>query len=262
MSTDTQAKNDPHIEALFRAGAHFGYSKSRRHPSTRSYVFGLKNGAEIIDLEKTKDLLATAEHFVRMLAAEGKTLMLVGTKKETQAAIKEASESLGLPYVSHRWIGGTLTNWNEIKKRLLRLEDLSSKRERGELSVYTKRERGVIDREIAKLELLFGGIASLRSLPHALLIIDPKEEHAAVAEAKRLRLPVVALASTDCDLADIDYPIVGNDAARASVRYFIEVLVKAFAEGRTAGMPAAPEPEGTPEDDAVVKVPVLEETIA
>ncbi len=265
MSTTEQMANDPQIEAMFKVGVHYGYARTRRHPSTAPFVFGMKNNVEIINLEKTKEQLAAAVAFVHKFAAEGKTLLLVGTKKEAQLVVKEAAVGLGLPYVSHRWIGGTLTNWNEIKKRLLRLEDLSVKREKGELTVYTKRERGVIDREIEDLERLFGGIATQRSVPHALFIIDPKEEETAVREAVRLRLPVVAIASTDCDLAGIDYPVVGNDGSRGSITFFVQAIAEAYAAGRAAGIPVAAVMEETPveeEDDAIVKSLVLEEAVA
>ena len=246
MSQDTQIKSDPVIEAMFGAGAHYGYSKGRRHPSTQSFVFGAKNGVEIVDLEKTKSLLENAELFLKNFAAEGKSILIVGTKKEAQSVVKEVAEGLGLNYVDHRWIGGTLTNWNEIKKRLLRLEDLSFKKEKGELNVYTKRERGMIDREIADLEMLFGGISGMRSLPHAIIIIDPREENTAVKEAIRIRIPVIALASTDCDLSEVDYPVVANDSAKASIRYFLEKFARAISLGKAEGVKSevtAPKPE-------------------
>lgn len=267
MSTSDTVAHDPQIEAMFSVGAQYGYARTRRHPSTAKYVFGMKNNAEIIDLEQTKAQLDAATAFAHKLGAEGKVLLFVGTKKEAQSVVKDAAVALALPYVTHRWIGGTLTNWNEVKKRLLRLEDLSNKREKGELGIYTKRERGVIDREIDKLELLFGGIAAVRSIPHALFVIDPREEETAVREAVRLRLPVISVASTDCDLAGVDYPIVANEGARASIKYFTDAIAAAYRAGRAAGIPvAAVAPEPATEEEAVVHaptfVPAAEEVVA
>ncbi|PIR46428.1 MAG: 30S ribosomal protein S2 [Candidatus Vogelbacteria bacterium CG10_big_fil_rev_8_21_14_0_10_45_14] len=249
---------DPAIEAMFKVGAHFGYKRTRRHPTTGGYVFGVKNNVEIIDLEKTKTGLDEAVNFVKRLAAEGKTLLFVGNKKESQEAVREAALSVSMPYVSNRWIGGTLTNWSEIKKRLLRLEDLSTKKEKGELSIYTKRERVMIDRDIQDLERLFGGIRDVRSVPHALFVVDPREEETAVREATRLKIPVVALASTDCDVSLVTHAIVANDSSRSSIGFFVGEIAKAFAEGRSAGLPKVEErdevsPEADPKEATIEK---------
>lgn len=222
------------VDAMFEVGAQYGYSRSKRHPTSSAYVFGAKNGVELVDLEKSEKLLAKAEEYVEKLAAEGKTIMLVGTKQEAKKAIEDAAAKLDMPYVTLRWIGGTLTNFSEIKKRLLRLEDLKERKATGALLVYTKRERMLLDKEIADLEKTFSGIEFVRALPHAVLVIDSKHEKTAVAEAKQMKLPVIALQGTDCSTDGIAYPIVANDAARASITFFVERLTAAFERGRSA----------------------------
>ena len=161
--------NNERIDEMFKVGAHFGYSKTRRHPSVAPYIFGVKNRVEIIDLEKTDDLLDKALNFVATLAKEGKQVLFVGGKNEARGSLKIAAESVGMPFVDGRWIGGTLTNFSEVKKRLAKLEDLTKQKEKGELSKYTKKERLMIDREIAKLNRFFSGILSLKDLPKPLL---------------------------------------------------------------------------------------------
>lgn len=219
------------IDALFKAGAHFGYSKARRHPSTKPFIFGAKNKVEILDLEKTSAMLETALGVVRDLAHDGKTILFVGTKPEARKIVVELASTIDMPYVSERWIGGTLTNFSEIKKRVARLEELLSKKEKGELVVYTKKERLLLDREIAKLQKHFGGIVSMKETPKALFIIDPRAEHIAVREAIARNVPIIALASSDCDIAKITYPIVANDSAAQSIRFFVGEAVTAYKEG-------------------------------
>lgn len=220
------------IDALFKTGAHFGYSKARRHPSTKPFIFGSKNNVEILDLEKTSASLEAARGVVADLAHEGKTILFVGTKPEARKLVVDGANAIDMPYVSERWIGGTLTNFSEIKKRVARLEDLLIKREKGELSVYTKKERLLLDREIAKLQKHFGGIVSMKETPRALFIVDPRAEHLAVREAVARNVPIIALASSDCDVAKITYPIVANDSAMQSIRFFVEEIVTAYREGK------------------------------
>lgn len=224
---------DSYLDRMFAVGAHFGYSKRRRHPSTAKYIFGSKDSVEIIDLEQTADLLDGAKAFVKSLAASGKIILFVGGKEEARQSVQAGAEQILMPFVAGRWIGGTLTNIAEIRKRLERLELLRTQREKGELSKYTKKERLLIDREIAALEGRFGGILPLRdSFPSALFIVDPRHDSIAVAEAMELGIPVVALGSTDCDMSKITYPIVGNDATRASIALFVHEIVKAYQDGK------------------------------
>lgn len=220
------------MDTLRDVGAHFGYSRSRRHPSAKPFVFGVKNRTEIIDLEKTADRLGTAQDFAKELSAAGKQILFVGTKPEARSHMTQAAQSAGMPYVTERWIGGLLTNFNQIRKRVLRYEDLVSKRDKGELAVYTKKERLLFDREIKNLEKNFGGIVSLSELPKALFIVDPRHEKTAVRESLQINIPVIALASTDCDVGKIAYPIPGNDATAASISFFTSEMARAVQEGK------------------------------
>jgi small subunit ribosomal protein S2 len=226
--TDTEEKNLGEFEVMFNAGAHYAFSKSRRHPSVKPYIFGAKNRVEIFDLEKTVQKLKEAKDYISGVAKEGKVVLFIGGKSEAKAAIKKAAESLGMPYVNGRWKGGTLTNFSEIKKRIDKLEELTSKREKGELEKYTKKERLMIDREIDGLEKSFSGLVSMKSIPDAVFVVDPRSEHTAVDEARSLNIPVVALAGSDCNLDQIDYPIPGNDSTLASIKFFVQEIASAF----------------------------------
>ena len=220
------------VDALFAVGAHFGFVKSRRHPSAKPFIFGSKNKIEIFDLQKTGLELEKALAFVEKQGKAGVMGLVVGGKSEAREAVRKAGQELEMPFVSGRWIGGTITNFPEIKKRILRLEELTSQREKGELSKYTKKERLLIDREIDKLAIYFGGLAALKSLPKFLLVVDPKKEYIAVAEAKKMHIPVVALAGSDSNLYDIDYAIPGNDSSRQSISFILNELVKAYSRGK------------------------------
>ncbi|MDE2037897.1 MAG: 30S ribosomal protein S2 [Patescibacteria group bacterium] len=231
MSTSTTTKS---IETMFSVGAHFGLGRSRRHPSAAKYIFGTKNRTDIFDLEKTVPMLDAAKAFVSGLAKEGKTVLFVGGKKEASAAIKAAAQSVNMPYVDGRWIGGTITNAGQIRKRIERYEKLVADKESGELAKYTKRERMLIDKEIASLEKIFMGIVSMKKLPDALFVVDPRREKNAVAEAAAAGIPVVALAGSDCDMSVAAYPIAGNDSAKASVQLFVDEIAKAYQDGKKA----------------------------
>ena len=220
------------IEALFSVGAHFGFVKSRRHPSAKPFIFGSKNKIEIFDLEKTSKELEKAINFVVEKGKEGVLGLWVGGKSEARAATISAGKALDMPYVAGRWIGGTLSNFSEINKRILRLQELTDQREKGELSKYTKKERLLIDREIDKLTLYFGGLSRLKGLPKFLVIVDPKKESIAVAEARVLNIPIVAIAGSDANLYKIDYAIPANDASRKSLGFIIDKLVEAYKKGQ------------------------------
>jgi small subunit ribosomal protein S2 len=219
------------IDSLFKAGAHFGYSRSRRHPSTLKYLFGVKGGVEIFDLEKTAEQLDRAMVFIRGLAADRKTLLFVSSKAESRESVKATAEALNLPYVAGRFIGGTITNFNEIKKRIDRLTELTSLREKGELAKFTKLERLLIDREIDELDAMFGGLRGMTKIPHAMLVVDPKREKIAIEEARKAKIPTVALLNSDCDASLITYPVPGNDATVGSVKFFLEQVKAAWEEG-------------------------------
>lgn len=232
-STTKQTANTTLIERMFSVGAHYGYGKSKRHPSAKKYIFGSKNKTEIFDLEKTSEELIKAKAFVEEFARAGKTMLFVGSKPEAKNIIREAAENVGQPYVAGRWIGGTLTNFEVIKKRAERFVDLLGKKERGELDKYTKKERLLISREIESLEEKFGGIASMHSLPSALFVVDLKKESIAVKEANSKNIPVVSLSSSDCDLSLVDYAIPGNDSTVRSVSFFVGEIRDAYKGGRT-----------------------------
>lgn len=224
------AQTNPIIDKLFAAGAHFGYAPSRRHPSTSDFIFGVKGGVELFDLEQTAQLLDSALTFVKSLAAERKTILFVGGKAEAREALRRAAEKLGQPYVADRWIGGTLTNFGEIKKRLARLEELSTMREKGELAKFTKRERLLIDRDIVDLTAMFGGLRGMSKLPDAMFVVDPRKESGAVAEAKQLGIPVIAVLNSDCDRSAILYPIPANDASRDTLALVLDEVAKTYLE--------------------------------
>jgi len=219
------------FNALFSVGAHFGFVKSRRHPSAKPFIFGSKNSLEIFDLEKTSKELEKALTFVGEKGKEAVSGLWVGGKNEAREAVKKAGLELEMPYVAGRWIGGTLSNFSEIKKRIARLEELTNQREKGELSKYTKKERLLFDREIEKLTIYFGGLSQLKTMPKFLVVIDPKKEYIAVAEARKIGIPVVALAGSDSNLYELDYAIPGNDSSRQSIAFILTELVAAYKKG-------------------------------
>jgi len=232
MATPTTKTAGSTIDSMFKAGAHFAFSRSRRHPTVAPYIFGVKNKVEIFDLEKTQNLLNAAKEFIKNTAKEGKSVLFVGGKSEARNAVKIGAQSINMPFVDGRWIGGTLTNFVQIRKRVEKMEKLTMEREKGELAKYTKKERLLIDREIANLERFFSGIVSMKELPKVLFVIDPRKEKNAVKEAQDMGIPVVALAGSDCNLKEVAYPIVGNDASQTSVQYFVNEIVRAYSEAK------------------------------
>jgi len=220
------------IEKMFNVGAHYGYAKARRHPSTKKYVFGIKNKTEIFDLEKTSVELEKAKAFVTELSKAGKVILFVSSKPEAKKIIKEAAESLDMPYVAGRWIGGTLTNFDSIKKRAEKFVDLFEKTEKGLLDKYTKKEKLLISRDMDALEAKFGGITTMTQLPHALFVVDLKKENIAVKEAQSKNIPVISISSTDCDISSVEYAIPGNDATLKSIEFFVNEIRDAYRAGK------------------------------
>jgi len=220
------------IDALFSVGAHFGFVKSRRHPSVKPYIYGIKNKIEIFDLEKTSVSLNEALEFVKDLGAKNAKILFISGKNEAKPAIIKYAESINMPYVAGRYIGGTLTNFSEIRKRVERLESLTSQKEKGELVKYTKKERLLIDREIEKLHTFFFGLSVMKNLPQAIFVVDSKKESIPVKEAKKTNIPIIALCGTDNNLNDVDFPIPGNDASRASIEFFLQKVVEAYKAGQ------------------------------
>lgn len=224
--------NQTLIDSMFSAGAHFAYSRSRRHPSVTPFIFGAKNKVELFDLEKTSEVFAKTLEFIKTLGKENKTILFVGGKSEARKAVANAGLALAMPYVDGRWIGGALTNFKEIRKRIEKYERLVGERERGELIKYTKKERLLIDREIDNLEIMFGGIVSMKELPKAMFVVDAKREHIAVKEAQDMGIPVISLVGSDCNIRDVQYPVIGNDSSKASIEFFLSTVVKAYEEGK------------------------------
>ncbi len=220
------------IEGLFSVGAHFGFIKSRRHPSAKPFIYGVKNRVEIFDLEKTSVALHNALQFIETLGSKNATILFVSGKNEAKAAITKIAADLVQPYVAGRFIGGTITNFSEIRKRVERLESLTDQKEKGELVKYTKKERLLIDREIERLKVFFSGLSLMKSLPQAVFIVDAKHEITAVKEAQRKGIPVIALCGSDNDLAEVDYSIPGNDASKSSIAFFLDKVAAAYKAGK------------------------------
>ncbi len=225
-------KDESKMDELFKVGAHFGFGKGRRHPSVTSHIFGSKNRVDIFDLEKTQISLDKAVELVSSLAVSNSPILFVGGKNEARDIVKEVAEKVGVSYVASRWIGGTLTNFTEIKKRVDTMLDLLSQKEKGELAKYTKKERLLIDRKIEKLQKMYWGIKNMIAVPKALFIIDPRYEETALREAQSLKIPVVALCGSDNDIKGIDYPIVANDSSIASIRFFVEKIGESYNKGK------------------------------
>ncbi len=229
---------DTSIERMFRAGAHYGYSKTRRHPSVSKYIYTTKNKGDIINLEKTSALLDEATLFIKNLGAQNKIILLVGTKPEAKVAVKNAAESLSMPYVVERWIGGTLSNFTEIKKRITELENYQKDVQRGGLEKYTKKERVVLAKKMEKLARYYTGLLSLKKAPDALFVVDAKSEHIAATEARKSGIKVVSLVNSDSNIKGIDYPIVANDSGIPSIKFFTNAIVDAYKEGQSSALKA------------------------
>ncbi len=218
-------------EEMFRSGVHYGYNKSRRHPSTTPYIFTTKNGVDIINIEKTAELLENALEQVSQYGATGKTILFVGTKAEAKQQIIETALSLNMPYVGERWVGGSLTNYSEIKKRISKLLDLREEKEKGGFDKYTKKERLLINREMDDMTKNFQGFTSMSKTPDAMFVIDPKKEHIAVNEAKQMNIPIIALLNSDCNTKTVEFPIVGNDSSVSSISFFLSQIKDAYNNG-------------------------------
>lgn len=220
------------VEQMFQSGAHYGYSKTRRHPSVASYIFATKNRTDIIDLEKTNVLLESATEFVKSLGSRNKVVLFVGTKPEAREAIKAAAESLNMPYVIERWIGGTLSNFIEIKKRINELENYRKDTTEGNLEKYTKKERVVMAKKMERLSKYYSGLIGLKKAPDAMFIIDAKAEHIAATEARKSNVQVISVVNSDTNIKSIDFPIVANDASIPSIKFFTTAIVNAYKAGQ------------------------------
>jgi small subunit ribosomal protein S2 len=249
------------MKELLEAGVHFGHQTRRWNPKMKPYIFGSRNGIHIIDLQKTVSLFATAYDFVVRTVAEGYPVLFVGTKKQAHDAITEESERCGMFNTVNRWLGGTLTNFQTIRKSVARLKELEGMKADGSLNRYTKKEAMKLEKELLKLEKNLGGIKNMDELPGAVFIVDPKKEYIAVQETRKLGIPLVAIADTNCDPDDIDYIIPGNDDAIRAIRLITSKIADACIEGHNLAeerLRAEGEVEEEKEEVKVEPVPAAE----
>lgn len=223
-------KKELSLQPLMEAGVHFGYSRTRRHPTVTPFLYGTKGGVDIIDLEKTAPALEAAANFLSELSASGKTILFVGVKPEARNIVMEVAQSLKMPYVTERWIGGMLTNFPEIKRRINKLETLREDKVNGSFEKYTKKEQLLLTREMERLNKYFNGLTGLTKMPDAVVIVDTKKEHIAIAEARKIGVPVIAIGNTDCSIRAISYPIIANDSSASSIRAVLGILKDAFSK--------------------------------
>ena len=222
------------MKQLLEAGVHFGHQTKRWNPKMKRYIFTARNGIYIIDLQQTVKMFRTAYDFVRDLAAEGKTVLFVGTKKQAQEAVEEEAKRAGTPYVNVRWLGGMLTNFQTIRKSLDRLQKLTDMTVDGTADKLPKKEVLKLAKERIKLEKVLGGIKDLRRVPDAVFVVDPSREEIAVLEARRLSIPIIAIVDTNCDPDLVDYIIPGNDDAIRAIKLFLGKVADAIIEGKAA----------------------------
>jgi small subunit ribosomal protein S2 len=231
------------MKSLLEAGVHFGHQKRRWDPKMKPYIYTERNDIYIIDLQQTLGLIEEAYNFVENVTQKGGVILFVGTKRQAQDAIKAAAEASNMPYVNTRWLGGTLTNFETIASRIRRLEEIERMEAEGDFAKITKKEALLLTRERDKLAINLGGIRNLKKRPDALFIVDPKNEKIATQEAKRLKIPTVAIVDTNCDPGEVDYVVPGNDDAIRSISLITEVVGKAAASGHEKWFTAAKEIE-------------------
>ena len=236
-------------KTLLEAGVHFGHNTRRWNPKMKEYIYEERNGIYIIDLTKTEQLLDDAYKALYVIAQNGGTVLFVGTRKQTQDVIKEEAIRAGMYYVDQRWLGGTLTNFKTIKKSIAKLYKIEAMEEEGTFDVLPKKEVAILKKDKEKLEKYFGGIKEMKGIPQALVVVDPKTEHNAIAEARRLNIPVFGLVDTNCDPDDVDYVIPANDDAIRSVKLIVATLANAVVEANG----------GTPIEIVFTDEPVAEE---
>ncbi len=246
------------MKQLLEAGVHFGHQTRRWNPKMARFIFTERNGIYIIDLQKTVHKVDEAYNFMKSVAAEGKDILFVGTKKQAQEAIKDEALRCGMFYVNERWLGGMLTNFNTIQTRIRRLRELEKMEEDGTFEKLPKKEVAQLNHEKEKLERFLGDIKDMKKKPGAMFIVDPRKERIAVAEAKRLHIPIVAIVDTNCDPDEIDYPIPGNDDAIRAVRLLCGKMADAVIEGNQ-GVSMAEAPAAAPEAEAAEAQPAVAE---
>jgi len=243
------------IKELLEAGAHFGHQTSRWHPAMKKYIFTKRNGIHIIDLEQTATMLDKACAFVRQVVSEGGSILFVGTKKQAQEAVEQEAQRCGMFYVNQRWLGGVLTNFTTIQTRIDYLVRLEDQQTRGDFERLPKKEALKLGEEISRLNRQMGGFKEMTSLQQALFIVDPTKERIAIAEAKRVGIPIVALVDTNCNPEEIDYPIPSNDDAIRAIKLMCSKIADAVIEGKT-GEAVAPAEVG--EEKALEKSETVE----
>ncbi|MBI2315337.1 30S ribosomal protein S2 [Candidatus Daviesbacteria bacterium] len=251
----------PSLQELLEAGVHFGHQVRRGHPRMRPYIYGAREGVSVIDLTQSEKLLKEAAEFVYNLGKEGKTLLFVGTKKQARPIIEELAKELGAPYLIERWMGGFLTNFSEIQKNIKKLKEYLDQKEKGQLAKYTKKEQLLLERKMGKLQKDFAGAMDLAKLPDALFVTDAVSDNIAIREAKRLNIKVVALADSNSDPTQIDYPIPGNDDAIKSIKILVGALAEAYGAGKKEAGKAAQE-KAQEEEKKLVQKTANEEEIA
>ena len=239
------------MKQLLEAGVHFGHQTRRWNPKMAPFIFTERNGIHIIDLQKSVPLIEQAYRFVRDTVANGNTILFVGTKKQAQDAIREESIRASQPYIAQRWLGGMLTNFQTIRRRVERLREIEDMRDRGLMDVLPKREQARLMEELARLEKYLGGIKAMHVMPGAIYVVDTRKEHIAVMEARKLGIPVVAIIDTNCDPDEVDYAIPGNDDAIRAVRLITSRVANAALEGLEERRKREVVEEGAPEEAAV-----------
>jgi small subunit ribosomal protein S2 len=246
------------MKQLLESGVHFGHQTRRWNPKMKPYIFGARNGIHIIDLQKTVRLIKIAYDFIVKTVSEGYPVLLVGTKKQAHESVVEESDRCGMFYVVNRWLGGTLTNFQTIKKSISRLKELERMKEDGSINRYTKKEILKMNRELEKLEKNLGGIKNMDELPGVLFVVDPKREKIAVKEAKKLGIPVVAIADSNCDPDEIDFLIPGNDDAIRAIRLICSKIADACIEGHNLAEQRLREEDALRKDQEAPEVEVAE----
>ncbi|MFZ5982367.1 MAG: 30S ribosomal protein S2 [Patescibacteria group bacterium] len=231
------------VQEMFKAGVYFGHQKSRKNPKMDPYIFGVRNGINIIDLEKTAEKIKEVQDFIRKITAEGQDILLVGTKKQVKKIILDAATVTGMPYVVERWLGGTFTNFPAISKRTRYLRETEEKQERGELSQYTKFEQMKIREELEKLEEKMGGIKNMSKAPGAIFVTGINEDKLAIREAQKKNIPIIALADTNVNPEGIDFIIPANEDALSSLRLMTAFIVQAILEGKKRVVETVPTPK-------------------
>lgn len=242
-AVNVSAEETSVILEMKKAGLHYGHSKSRTYPKARFFIASNQNNLEIINLEVTLNKLKEAEEFIKSVITEGGQILFVSSTPGAKLAIKESAEKLGYPYVIQRWLGGTLTNFKTLSLRINRLLDLKKKLESGEMEKYTKKEKVIIEREIADLEKKFTGLTNFNRLPKAIFLIDPNMHKSVINEAKIMHIPVIAVLDTDDDPTLIDYPIPANDSARPAARWIMARITAAISNAKTLASQPKAEPK-------------------